>query len=261
MARPAPHAAVGSSLFDLSGRTALVTGGSRGIGWGAAQALDAAGAQVVLCGRDLAALRDASGALDNDPIAVRGDLAEPDGATELLGRVAELVDGVDILVNNAGVHLPAPAAELELDAWDQVLDVNLRSAFALAQGVARGMRERGGGKIINVASILGLLGDTHAVAYVASKAALLGMTRALAVEWAAGGITVNALCPGWIETDMVAGLRASATFDRRVTRRTPVGRWGRPDDLAGAFVFLAAPASDFVTGQALVVDGGLTAGW
>lgn len=250
-----------SGLFDLSGRTALVTGASRGIGATIARALDGAGAQVVICARDMTQLHALSGALDNDPVVVRADLATPNGVSDLLVRVAEVVPRVDILVNNAGMQTGAPSTEITDDEWDAVIGINLRASFQLARSLLPAMAKAGWGRVINVASILGLVGETCAADYVTSKAGMVGMTRALAAEWSATGIGVNALCPGWIDTSMVADVKSNPSFDRRVLRRTPVGRWGRPEDLIGPIVFLASRASDFMVGQTLVVDGGLTACW
>lgn len=248
-------------LFGLRGTTALVTGASRGIGAHAARVLDAAGAQVVLCARDVVALRALSGSLDNDPVTVRADLADPEAPERLAASLDELVDKVDIVVNNAGVHLPDLAAAMNTADWDRTMSLNLRSAFLLARALAPGMAARGWGKVVNVASVLGLVGDTHAAAYVTSKAGLIGLTRALAAEWTEQGVGVNALCPGWIETDMTDGLHDDDNFDARVRRRTPARRWGTVDDLTGALLFLCGHASDFTAGQTLVVDGGLTASW
>ncbi|HEY1622852.1 MAG TPA: SDR family oxidoreductase [Streptosporangiaceae bacterium] len=248
-------------LFDLSGRTALVTGASRGIGALAARALDDAGARVILCARDIGRLREAGQTLRNDPIAMRADLSDRQGVTSLLSDLAGYADHVDILINNAGTHAAGEAMELAPDVWDEVQNVNLRSAFLLARGLAPAMARRGWGKIVNMASVLGVVADVDASAYVASKAGLLGLTRALGTEWAGRGITVNALCPGWIDTDMVSDLRSRDSFDRRVLRRTPAGRWGRADDLTGALIFLSSHASDFMVGQTLIIDGGLTASW
>jgi NAD(P)-dependent dehydrogenase (short-subunit alcohol dehydrogenase family) len=256
------HDGVLPPLFELTGRVALVTGASRGIGATAARALDAAGARVVLCARDEDRLTAVAAGLRHEPLVVPADLTAPGGVGELLAALDGALDvDVDILVNNAGGHAPAAATELALSDWDRVQLLNVRAVFELTRGLAPGMAARGWGKVVNVSSILGALGDTHAAAYTTSKAALTGLTRALGVEWAPHGITVNALCPGWIATDLVAGLAANSSFDRRVRRRTPAGRWATADDLVGAFLFLAGPASDFMTGQTLVVDGGLSASW
>lgn len=245
-------------MFDLTGRVALVTGASRGIGEAAARVLDAAGATVLLCARDTDRLRLVANTLRHEPDILTADLGAIDGVARLLDRVGATVD---ILVNNAGSHASAPSAELPIGDWDRVQQLNVRAVFELTRGLAPGMAARGWGKVVNVASVLAALGDTRSAAYVTSKAALVGLTRALGVEWAAHGISVNALCPGWVATDLVADLAANPSFDRRVRRRTPAGRWATPEDFAGAFLFLSSPASDFMVGQTLVVDGGLSASW
>lgn len=250
-----------ADLFDLRGRAALVTGGSRGIGRAAARILDSAGARVVLCGRDVTALAETESLLRNDPLVLPADLARREGPTQLAEQVLEATGGVDILVNNAGVQAASPALTISEKDWDFVYDVNLRAVFMLSRALAPRMIESGWGKIVNVASILGMVADRNASPYITSKAGMLGLTRALAVEWASSGVTVNALCPGWIETEMVDDVRQIDGFDRRVRGRTPLRRWGTADDLEGAFLFLSSPASDFVAGHALVVDGGLTSGW
>lgn len=246
-----------SQLFSLEGRRALVTGASRGIGAAIARVLDAAGAQVVLVARDGELLERLASDLQHDAVVIPADLLSAAEAT----RVAREAGTVHVLVNNASLSESMPAAEVTLESWDRTLSLNLRSAFALSQALAPGMIGAGWGKIVNVASVMAFLGDMYSAAYAASKAGTLGMTRSLAVEWARAGVRVNALCPGWIDTDMVAELRADERFERRVLRRVPMRRWGTPQDMAGAALFLSTPASDFMTGQALVVDGGLTAGW
>lgn len=250
-----------STMFALDDTTAVVTGASRGIGALGARVLAAAGARVALCARDTAQLEQVAAELPNDPIVLPTDLADPDGADALVAELQRELGRVDILINNAGSHAGVGAMDIGADEWDRVLQVNLRSAFLLARGCARMMSAERYGKIVNVGSVLGMLSDIDSSAYVTSKAGLLGLTRALATEWGRHGITVNVIAPGWIETDMVQGLRANDAFDRRVRGRTPLGRWGTTNDLAGALLFLSSPASDFVTGQALVVDGGLSARW
>lgn len=251
----------GASLFRVDGATAVVTGASRGIGALAARVLDNAGARVVLCARDTAQLEQVADGLRNSPVVLPADLGDRNGAEALVSNLQRELGRVDILVNNAGAHVSAGAMDIAADDWDRVLEVNLRSAFLLARGCAPMMATEGRGKIVNVGSVLGMLSDVDSSAYVTSKAGLLGLTRALAAEWGRRGITVNLLTPGWIETDMVKGLRANDAFDKRVRRRTPLGRWGTTDDLCGALLFLSSRASDFVTGHALVVDGGLSARW
>jgi NAD(P)-dependent dehydrogenase (short-subunit alcohol dehydrogenase family) len=254
-------AALLTVLFGLEGQRAIVTGASRGIGARAAQTLDAAGARVALVARSESQLREVAETLRNEALVVRVDLSRAEAADEVAATVATAWGGADILVNNAGLSRPAPAVRLSMTDWDAVLTLNLRSVFALTQAVAAGMLERGYGRIVNVSSVLGLLGEAWAAPYSASKAGLNGLTRSLAVEWASRGVTVNALCPGWVDTDMVAELRANPDFDKRVLRRVAAHRWGVPGDMDGTLLLLTAPTSSYLTGQTVVVDGGLSAGW
>lgn len=248
-------------LFDLSGRTAIVTGASRGIGATMAKALDGAGAQVVLVARDEAALEAVAKELEHDPIVLPADLSEPGAPERVVARVAELAGGLHILVNNSGIAPLAPSVGVSLEDWERTLGVNLRAPFLLARESAKIMLENGGGKIVNVASIIAFASDAWSAAYTASKSGLVGLTRALAVEWARKGIQVNALCPGWIETDMTEAIRGSGKLEERVLNAVPQRRWGQPEDLSGGLIFLCSSASDFITGQTLVADGGLLAAW
>jgi NAD(P)-dependent dehydrogenase (short-subunit alcohol dehydrogenase family) len=247
--------------LPLAGRVALVTGASRGIGATASRAFDEAGARVILCSRDAAALRALASQLNNDPVVAPADLSLTTGVRDLARLLEDQRVSVDILVNNAGALASVPAYELPMSRWDLVQNLNLRCAFELSRELAPAMAARGWGRIINVASILALVADTQSAAYVASKAGLVGLTRALATEWALDGVGVNALCPGWVKTEFVRDLVDNPAFDKRVHRRTPADRWLVPEDLVGPLMFLASPASDAMTGQTLVVDGGLTATW
>ncbi|MFZ5872218.1 MAG: SDR family oxidoreductase [Actinomycetota bacterium] len=246
-----------SDPFSLEGRTALVTGARAGIGRACALALAAAGADVLCWGRsgDVGGTADAVRALGRRATSVGADLADLD-ATQ--AEVSRLLDEqrVDVLVNNAGIIRRAPSAETALQDWRDVMTVNLDSAFVLATAVGRQMLARGEGRIINVASLLSFQGGILVPAYAASKHAIVGMTKALANEWAAGGVMVNAVAPGYIATDNTAALRADPEREPAIRGRIPAGRWGEPDDVAGAVVFLASPAARYVNGHVLVVDGG-----
>jgi 2-dehydro-3-deoxy-D-gluconate 5-dehydrogenase len=247
-----------SALFDLSGTTALVTGASRGIGLGMAAALAEAGADVVAVsttvaadGSELARTVRAHGRAFS---SLACDFSDPDAVDSLLRELEGR--SIDILVNNAGTIERAPAAEHPRDAWERVVQVDLTSPFVLTQAIGRGMLERGRGKVIFTASLLSFQGGINVPGYAAAKSGIAGLTKALANEWAPRGVNVNAIAPGYIATDNTAPLRADAGRSRSILDRIPAGRWGEPSDLAGATVFLAAPASDYVSGVILPVDGG-----
>ena len=240
--------------FDLSGRTALVTGSSRGIGLALARALAAAGARVAVNGRT-------PEAVDAVVAEIDGSVAAPFDVTDeaAVVRAVEALGAVDILVNNAGITLRRWLVDLEPADWRHVLDVNLTSAFVVARAVAPGMIERGRGKIVNVCSVLSELGRPTTGAYAAAKGGLKMLTRSMCAEWARHGIQANGIAPGYFRTDLNEALQSDAEFDAWLRARTPAARWGEPDELGGAVVFLASSASDFVNGQLLVVDGGLSA--
>jgi 2-dehydro-3-deoxy-D-gluconate 5-dehydrogenase len=246
--------------FSLEGRLALVTGVRRGIGLAIAEALAAAGADVV--GVSAAVERDGSAARERIEAhgrrfwALGADLADPRAVPEVLDRVAQFERPIDVLVNNAGTIHRAPAAEHPDEAWERVMEVNLNAPFRLARGLGADMVRRGRGKIIFTASLLSFQGGITVPGYSASKHAIAGITKALANEWAAHGVNVNAIAPGYIATDNTQALRDDAERSRAILERIPAGRWGRPEDLTGAAVFLASPASDYVNGTVLVVDGG-----
>ncbi len=249
------------NLFDLSGRTALVTGSTRGLGNGFAEGLAAAGAAVVLNGRDPAAvsaaaasLRDKGHTVYEAPFDVTSEAAVEQAFADLdAAGVA-----VDILVNNAGIQLRKPMVELSLAEWQKVIDTNLTSAFLVGREAARRMIARGrGGKIINIGSLTSEVARATVAPYTAAKGGIKLLTRAMTAEWAEQGITVNAIGPGYIVTEMTQPLVDTPSFDNWVKQRTPARRWGRPADLAGTVVYLAAPASDFVNGQIIYVDGGM----
>jgi 2-deoxy-D-gluconate 3-dehydrogenase len=245
------------NAFDLTGRTAVVTGGARGLGLAISRSLIDAGADVIVLSRGGVSAELAEHAFDHDR-AVSGvhvDLADPrsidDAADQVLAQ-----NTVDILVNNAGTQVRHPAAEFPLDEWDAVLQVNLRAVLQLCQAFGRPMLERRDGKIVNLASLLSFQGGLTVPAYAASKGAVAQLTKALCNEWAAQGVNVNAVAPGYMDTDMNSALLTDPVRSRQIGDRIPAGRWGRPADVGGAVVFLASAAADYVHGHVLAVDGG-----
>ena len=247
-------------LFDLAGRTALVTGGNGGIGLGMAQGLAAAGARVAIAGRDAAKAEAALATLGPDAVFVPADLSSREACGHTVDEAARRLGRLDILVNNAGTaNRKRPELLTEAD-WHGLLDLNLSATFFCCQAAHPHMQAAGGGKIVNIGSMMSLFGAPFAAAYGATKGGVVALTRSLASAWAADGIQVNAVLPGWIDTDLTAGARQQVEgLNDTVLRRTPAGRWGRPEDLAGIAVFLASPASDFVTGTAIPIDGGFSA--
>jgi 2-deoxy-D-gluconate 3-dehydrogenase len=248
--------------FSLRGRVALVTGGNGGIGLAIARALARAGADVAVSGRDAAKGAEACAAVaafGGRAVFLAADLAREDDCAGLPGDVARALGRLDILVNNAGIVARRRPEQLTLAEWNGVITTNLTSAFLCAQAAYPHLQAAGGGKIINIGSMLSLFGSSFGAAYGASKGGLVQLTRSLATAWAADGIQANAILPGWIETAMGDSARAEvAGLEDRVTLRTPAARWGRPEDLEGIAVFLASRASDFVTGTAIPVDGGFS---
>lgn len=244
--------------FDLTGRLAVVTGAKRGIGFAMAEALAAAGADVI----GVSATIEPEGSLIEQRVtalgrsfkALRADFGDPEAVAALAETLA--AEPVDILVNNAGTIRRAPAAEHSDEFWNEVLQVNLTSQFALARAVGRSMLERGHGKIIFTASLLSFQGGINVPGYAAAKSGIAGLTRALANEWTARGVTVNAIAPGYIATDNTQALQDDPDRSKAILERIPAARWGRPDDLAGATVFLASGAADYVSGTVIPVDGG-----
>jgi 2-deoxy-D-gluconate 3-dehydrogenase len=246
--------------FDLTGELAVVTGARRGIGRAMARALAEAGADVIGVS---AQLEESGSDVEKDVTAagrtfeaIRADLADPEAVAELGRQLAGRDRPVDILVNNAGTIRRAPAAEHPLADWDHVLQVNLSAQFALAQAIGAGMVRRGHGKIIFTASLLSFQGGITVPGYTAAKHGVAGLTKALANEWAARGVNVNAIAPGYIATDNTQALQDDPVRSAAILDRIPAGRWGRAEDLAGATVFLASSASDYVNGTILPVDGG-----
>ena len=251
------------SLFDLSGKTALVTGSSEGLGLAMARGLAAAGASLILNGRDERKLAAAAKSLADEghKIATRPfDVANEDAVIAAFEHFDGQGVEIDILVNNAGVQLRKPMVDLKTEEWRRVVDIHLTGAFQVGREAARRMIARGrGGKIINIASLASEVARPTISPYVAAKGGVRMLTRSMAAEWAKHDIQANAIGPGYIATEMNRALLDDPKFDAWVKGRTPSGRWGKPEDLIGAAVFLASPASDYVNGQIIYVDGGLLA--
>jgi 2-deoxy-D-gluconate 3-dehydrogenase len=248
---------MGDNLFSLAGKVALVTGASRGLGAGMALGLAAAGADVVLhASTPPVDTAQAVERLGRRAAPLAADLSDPSAPARLSADALAVYGRLDILINNAGIIRRQPADEHSDEFWDAVIEVNLSSVFRLSRAVGRHMLERGSGKIINVASLLSFQGGVTVPGYAAAKGGVAQLTKALANEWASRGINVNAIAPGYMVTDNTALLRADETRSRQIGERIPAGRWGTPADLAGAAVFLASSASDYVNGHVLAVDGG-----
>lgn len=247
-------------LFDLSGRVALITGGNGGIGLGMAEGLAAAGSAVMIAGRNrakneaaLARLKTLTGEAD----AVEADVTREADCQAMVERTVRRFGSLTILVNNAGTNIRKRPEELPLTEWRQIIETNLSSAFMASQAAYPAMRSAGYGKIINTGSMMSIFATGFHAAYAASKGGIVQLTKALAAAWARDNIQVNAVLPGWIDTELTrAARRDLPDLHARVLARTPAGRWGEPADFAGIAVFLAAAASDFVTGAAITVDGG-----
>ncbi len=253
-----------SRLFDLTGRTALVTGAGRGIGLTLAKGLAEHGADVVLTARTeselLAASQFIEGRMGRRAWAFPFDLADLSGIGTLFDAIVQATGGIDILMNCAGITVRESTEEMSLEDFSRVMEVNLTSALLLSQAFCRHRREVDkGGRIVNIGSLACHAARPTIAAYACSKMGLLGLTKTLAVEWARYGINVNAIGPGYIATELTAPLQADAEFSRWVLSKTPLGRWGRPEDLVGTAVLLTSPAGDFITGQIFYVDGGWTA--
>ena len=245
------------SQFSLTGKTALVTGASKGIGASIAIAMAQAGADVVLVGRSqdsLSATRTAIENLGRSTETLIADVESRDQIAAAFKSVEQL--NVEIVVNNAGSISRAPAIETSLEDWDRIIDTNLNSVFQISQLCAKSMLAKGHGRIINIASLLSFQGGINVPAYTASKHAVAGVTKALANEWGAKGVTVNAIAPGYISTDNTQALRNDADRNTSILARIPIGRWGTPEDLAAVAVFLASPAAAYINGEIITVDGG-----
>jgi 2-dehydro-3-deoxy-D-gluconate 5-dehydrogenase len=249
-----------TSPFDLTGKVAIVTGGNGGIGLGMARGLAEAGAAIAVVGRNEAKSNAAVAELRQcgvKVISITADVTDKAAVTDMVTRASRELGRIDILVNNAGINIRKPPHALDIEEWDSVIRTNLTSAFLCSQAVYPAMKQAGGGKIINIGSMMSIFGTSFAPAYAASKGGIVQFTRSCAVAWAADNIQANAVLPGWIDTDLTRRAREQIDgLHDRVLARTPAARWGAIADFAGIAVFLASRASDFVTGTAIPVDGG-----
>jgi 2-deoxy-D-gluconate 3-dehydrogenase len=250
-------------LFSLKGKVAIVTGGNGGIGRGIARGFASAGSTVVIAARNEAksadVVREIQKEFGGQVLGIRANIAKEDEVRFLVQQVLSTLGSIDILVNNAGINRPKLPETYEISEWDEIMDTNLRGAFLCSREVYPAMKAGGSGKIINIGSMLSLFGLAQAAVYGASKGGIVQLTRSLAVAWAKDHIQVNAILPGYINTELTLRLKKNVpTLNERVLSRTPAARWGEADDLAGAAIFLASPASDFLTGVALPVDGGFS---
>jgi len=248
-------------MFSLKGKVAIVTGGNGGIGLGIARALASAGASIVIAARNAQKTAKAAETIRGDHgakvLELEVDVRRENQVTYMAEKTLEAFGRIDVLVNNAGINIRKLPQDLTTAEYDEVLEVNLRSAFLCSKAVYPAMKKAGAGKIINIGSMTSLFGGAKLMAYGVSKGGIVAMTRALAVAWAPDNIQVNAILPGWIDTDLTRRARVELEgLNERVLSRTPAGRWGRPEDLQGTAIYLATAASDFITGVALPVDGG-----
>jgi 2-dehydro-3-deoxy-D-gluconate 5-dehydrogenase len=258
-----PHTTVRSTSdpFDMTGKRAIVTGASRGIGRAVALEFAARGAAVSAIARskeDLAQTCERAADCSGTVAPVIADLGDPEAIRGAVAEATASLGGLDVLVNNAGYDNEQTVQRTTLEEWQKVMDLNLRAVLVLCQESAPHLLD-GGGKVVNIASMFGIVSVRGEAAYTASKHAVIGLTKALALEWARKGVQVNALCPGFVETDMLASATAVESAANYMRESTPMGRWGQVQDMTGPAVFLASAASDFMTGQVLVVDGGYTA--
>jgi 2-deoxy-D-gluconate 3-dehydrogenase len=251
-----------SPLFDLRGKVAIVTGGNGGIGLGMARGLAEAGAAIAIAGRNEAKSDAAVAELRQrgaKAVSIVADVTDKAAVQAMVDLTARELGRIDILVNNAGINIRKPPQALDIEEWDRVISTNLTSAFLCSQAVYPAMKAAGGGKIINIGSMMSIFGASFAPAYAASKGGIVQFTRSCAVAWAADNIQANAVLPGWIDTDLTRRARTEiGGLHDRVLARTPAARWGAIADFAGIAVFLSSPASDFVTGTAIPVDGGFS---
>jgi 2-dehydro-3-deoxy-D-gluconate 5-dehydrogenase len=246
-----------SDIFSLADRTALVTGANTGLGQAMAVALAQAGADIIAVGRSAVTETEAHVKTTGRAFHfIQADLGQPNISGDVIAAAKAVATAPDILVNNAGIIRRNDALDFTEEDWDAVMDVNLKTAFFLSQAAAKEMVQRGAGKVINIASMLSFQGGVRVASYAASKSGIAGLTRLLANEWAAKGINVNAIAPGYFSTNNTTALRADEARNKSILERIPAGRWGQPSDLGGAAVFLASAASNYVHGAILPVDGG-----
>jgi gluconate 5-dehydrogenase len=253
---------LGTRLFDLTGKVALVTGAGRGLGRTMALALAAAGADVAVSSRtapELESLCDEIRSVGRRAAGVVADVTDEASCEAMVLAATAQLGPVDVLVNNAGINVRKPVLDLSLGEFERVLDTNLKGYFLCSRAAGRGMVERGSGKVINISSIMGRVALPMQAAYASSKGGIEQLTKVLALEWAPSGVQVNAIAPTYFETELTRPLLEDAERNRFITERTPMARWGQPHELAGAVIFLASRASDYITGHTLVVDGGWTA--
>ena len=251
-------------MFKLEGKVAIVTGGNGGIGLGISRGLASAGCDLVIAARNqsktASAVEEIKAAFDVQVMGIQTDVRDEAQIIEMVDQTLDHYGRIDTLVNNAGISIAKMPQNYDSAEWDEVLDINLKSAFLCSKAVYPAMKKAGGGKIICIGSITSIFGSATIAAYCTSKGGIVQLARSLAVAWAPKNIQVNAILPGWIKTDMTKPIRNDLPdWNKSILARTPAARWGEPDDLAGTAVFLASPASDFVTGVALPVDGGFSA--
>ncbi len=252
---------MGLQQFELKGKIAMVTGGTRGLGEVSALALAKAGADIAVCGRSASDLERVSSAicgLGRNSVGFHIDVTDKTKVSKTVAQVLDYFGRIDILINNAGVNYRVPVLEFPEEEWDRIISTNLKGYFLTAQSVAPQMIANGYGKIINMSSILGTVGLPNQVAYAASKGGVDQITKVMALEWAKLGVRVNAVGPTYFETELVTQIREDPERFKFINERTPMGRWGYLPELEGIIIFLASPASDFITGQTIYVDGGWT---
>jgi NAD(P)-dependent dehydrogenase (short-subunit alcohol dehydrogenase family) len=252
---------MGLEIFELKGKIAMITGSTRGLGEVSAKALAGAGADIAVCGRNADDMNRVTGEIRDMGRRADGffiDVTSKESVAEAVGRILESFGRIDILINNAGVNYRVPVLEFPEEEWDLVINTNLKGYFLVAQSVVPQMLKNGYGKVINMSSILGTVGLPNQLAYASAKGGVDQMTKVMAIEWAKQGVRVNAIGPTYFETELVTQIRNDPERFNFINERTPMGRWGYLPELEGAVIFLASPASDFVTGQTIYVDGGWT---